>query len=120
VDVESAVGKRAAPAIEADGPNAPAAAAFVHFRQGALVEDVMARMNRARSTVIQYLVDYLRHEQVMDPEPWLESDVFRKVETAVEAVGLAGLKPIFEHLRGEVPYDQIRIAAACLANRDGA
>jgi ATP-dependent DNA helicase RecQ len=102
------------------GPNASAAAAFVYFRRDASIEEVMQRMNRARSTVVQYLVDYLRHEQVMDPEPWLEADVFKRVEAAVEVVGLGGLKPIFEQLGGQVSYDQIRIAAACLANRDAA
>ncbi|HEX6961015.1 MAG TPA: RecQ family ATP-dependent DNA helicase, partial [Lacipirellula sp.] len=103
-----------------EGPRACAAAAFVHFRNGASIEEVMQRLGRARSTVLQYLVEYLRHEQVMDPEPWLDVETFKRVEAAVEDVGLAGLKPIFEHLGGEVSYDHIRIAAACLANRDGA
>jgi ATP-dependent DNA helicase RecQ len=101
-------------------PNAASTAAFAHFRRGAPIEEVMQRMNRAQSTVVKYLLDYLRHEQIMEPVPWLPRAVFNRVEAAVEVVGLSGLKPIFDHLGGEVPYDQIRIAAACLANRDGA
>jgi ATP-dependent DNA helicase RecQ len=111
----------AVPAMAAyEGPKPSATPAFAFFRQGASIEDVMQRMNRARSTVVQYLVDYLRHEQVMDAEPWVEPEVFKRVEAAVEVVGLGGLKPIFEQLGGQVSYDEIRIAAACLANRDGA
>jgi ATP-dependent DNA helicase RecQ len=122
LDVRLASGEeeRREPVAARVGPNASATAAFVHFRNGATLEEVMERMGRARSTVTQYLVDYLRHEQVMDPEPWLPQAVFNRVEAAIEAVGQGALRPIFDHLNGEVSYDHIRIAAACLGNRDGA
>jgi ATP-dependent DNA helicase RecQ len=77
-------------------------------------------MGRARSTVTQYLLEYLRHEQIMEPEPWMPLEVFSRVEAAIEAVGPGALRPIFDQLGGEVSYDHIRIAAACLSNRDGA
>jgi ATP-dependent DNA helicase RecQ len=102
------------------GPNAAATIAFPHFRRGATVEEVMQHMGRARSTVLGYLVQYIQFERIFDASPWLDPAVFSRVESAIEAVGAAGLKPIFEHLNREVPYDEIRIAAACLANRDGA
>jgi ATP-dependent DNA helicase RecQ len=109
-----------APAGSTAGPNASGTAAFPHFRRGASVEEVMQQMGRARSTVLGYLVQYIQFERVFDPTPWLDSAVFNRVEVAIEAVGAAGLKPIFEHLNREVSYDEIRIATACLANRDGA
>jgi ATP-dependent DNA helicase RecQ len=112
--------ERGESAPTAAGPNASATAAFVHFRGGATVDEVMQRMGRARSTVLGYLVEYLRFEQVMDASPWVESKVARRVEEAIEAVGLTGLRPIFDQLNGEVSYDDIRIVAACVANRDGA
>jgi ATP-dependent DNA helicase RecQ len=120
LNVESSDGgaERRESAPAAAGPNASAAAAFVHFRSGATVDDVMRRMERARSTVLGYLVEYLRHEQVMDASPWVESKVARRVEEAIEAVGLTGLRPIHDRLNGEVSYDDIRIVAACVANRD--
>jgi hypothetical protein len=54
----------------------------------------------------------------MDASPWVESKVARRVEEAIEAVGLTGLRPIHDQLNGEVSYDDIRIVAACVANRD--
>ena len=95
-------------------------AAFVHFRDGASIEEVMQRMSRARSTVMQYLLEYVRHERVMEADAWLEEGVVDRVEAALEAVGATALRPIFDQLGGAVPYDDIRIAAACLANRDNA
>ncbi len=122
LDVRTAGGEevRREPAAVRVGPNASATTAFVHFHSGATIDEVMERMNRARSTVTQYLLEYLRHEQVMEPEPWMPREVFIRVEAAIEAVGPGALRPIFDQLGGDVSYDHIRIAAACLANRDGA
>lgn len=103
----------------AEGPNASSIAAFTHFRRGASIEDTMEAMGRARSTVTSYLSEYLRHEQVQDPSPWVEDDLVKRIELAIAEVGLVGLKPIFDHLGGEVPYEPIRIVATCVANREG-
>jgi ATP-dependent DNA helicase RecQ len=100
------------------GPNASATAAFIHFRRGASIEEVMQRMSRARSTVCGYLQTYLRLDQVTDPSPWVDAAIARRIEDALEAIGPGPLKPVFEHLDGEVTYEQIRIIAACVANRE--
>jgi ATP-dependent DNA helicase RecQ len=120
VDVGPVGGKPGrAPRPDAAGPNASTAMAFVHFRRGASIEEVMQLMGRARSTVTRYLIEYLQFEGVMDPAPWLAPSVLARVESAVESVGAIGLKPVFEHLNGEISYDHIRIALAVLANRNG-
>ena len=103
----------------AEGPNASSIAAFTHFRRGSSIEDTMEAMGRAHSTVTGYLSEYLRHEQVQDPSPWVEDDLVKRIELAIAEVGLVGLKPIFDHLGGEVPYEPIRIVATCVANREG-
>jgi hypothetical protein len=95
-----------------------ALAAFDHFRRGATIDDVMQCTGRARSTVQGYLGEYLRHEQVMDPGVWLDPALAARIEAAIEAVGPGRLKPIFDHLGGTVSYDDIRIMATCIANRD--
>jgi ATP-dependent DNA helicase RecQ len=77
----------------------------------------MQTMGRARSTVSGYLGEYLRHEQVMDPAPWLDGETARRIEAAIEEVDSIRLKPIFDRLGGEVSYDDIRIMATCVANR---
>jgi ATP-dependent DNA helicase RecQ len=99
-------------------PNASAAAAFIHFRRGASIEEVMECMSRARSTVCGYLQTYLRLDQVIDPSPWVDAKTARRIEEALETIGPGPLNPVFEHLGGQVRYEQIRIVAACLANRE--
>jgi ATP-dependent DNA helicase RecQ len=92
--------------------------AFEHFRRGAPIDEVMAKMNRARSTVLGYLGEYLRHEQIADPAPWVDAATARRIEAALEELGpQQRLTTIFEHLGGTIAYDQIRIVATCLSNR---
>ena len=76
-------------------------------------------MGRARSTVTGYLGEFLRHEQIQDPSPWVEEKTIRRIEQAIAEVGQAGLRPIFDQLGGDVSYDDIRIVATCVANREG-
>ena len=97
-----------------------ATSAFVHFRRGASIDEVMELMGRARSTVAGYLGEYLRAERVLDPSPWLDGETARRIEAAIEEVGCQRLRPIFDRLGGEVPFDEIRIMAICAANRDSA
>jgi ATP-dependent DNA helicase RecQ len=109
--------RRSSRVDEGDGVTASALAAFEHFRRGASLNEVMARLGRARSTVAGYLNQYLRHDQVLDPRPWVADNVARRIETVIEEVGLERLKPVFERLGGDVSYDDIRIVATCVANR---
>jgi ATP-dependent DNA helicase RecQ len=99
--------------------NTSSIAAFEFFRRGASVEEVMQKMNRARSTVFGYLCDYLRHERISDPAPWVDPATALRIEAAADAVGGRQLRPIFDHLGGEVPYESIRAALACRQNRLG-
>jgi ATP-dependent DNA helicase RecQ len=116
--------RKSAPRMRNDGGqsspglNASAIAAFVHFRRGASLEEVMQQMNRARSTVAGYLHNYLRFDRVTDPSPWVAPPLARRIESALETVGPGPLKPVFEHLGGDVSYDDIRVVATCVANRD--
>ena len=103
-----------------NAPTISALAAFDHFRRGASIDEVMQQFGRARSTVAGYLHEYLRHEQVLDPSPWLDAAAAVRIEAAIEETGADRLKPVFDRLGGEIPYDQIRIMAICMANRDSA
>ena len=73
-------------------------------------------MGRAESTVCGYLQQFIRHEGVSDPSPWVDAKTVARVRKAIEELGGERLKPIFEHLAGEVPYEKIRIVAGCMAN----
>lgn len=99
--------------------NASSVAAFEFFRQGASIADVAQRMNRAHSTVAGYLGDFLKHEKVIDPSPWVSPSIAQRIEQAIKQVEPGRLQPIYEHLGGEIGYDEIRIVATCLRNREG-
>lgn len=101
-------------------PRTASLAAFPMFREGLSIEEVASKLDRARSTALGYLSDFLKQEAVTDPTPWVERAVVSQIEDAIEEVGLVGLKPIHEQLGGEVDYDAIRIVATCVANRDRA
>ena len=75
-------------------------------------------MNRAHSTVAGYLGDYLRHEQITDPSPWVESSLAERIEQAASQIEGDRLKPVFEALGGEVSYEDIRIVVTCQRNRE--
>ncbi|MEN0110513.1 MAG: RecQ family ATP-dependent DNA helicase, partial [Planctomycetota bacterium] len=122
VDVEAAdsggPARKPTPRRSAGGPKASSVAAFGLFRDGLRIDEAAERLGRARSTVVGYLGDYLRHESVTDPTPWVDRTTVATVEEAIEQVGLGALKPIHEHLGGDVDYDTIRIVATCVANRE--
>lgn len=92
--------------------------AFPYFEKGDSVAMVAETLGRAESTVNGYLTRYLVHHRVTDFSPWVPADVATRIEAAAAEVGTAKLKPIFEKLNGEVGYDQIRIVAECLQNRE--
>lgn len=86
------------------------------FRTGASIDAVCAATNRAPSTVNQYLVQFLTAEGHTSPEPWLDAATFERVRQSAEKLTWERLKPIFEDLNGEVPYEQLHLACACLKN----
>ncbi len=97
---------------------ASAIAAFPLFAEGKTIGEVAQEMGRAESTVHGYLDQYLHHEQVTDPSPWIDDATATCIREAISEVGNERLKPIFEHLGGDIPYEKIRIVAACLANAE--
>jgi len=86
------------------------------FARGASIEDVAEELNRAPSTVEEYLVDYINAEGITDAAPWIAPSLFERVR---EAAGLSKdgpLKLIRDALNEEASYSQIRICLACLNN----
>ncbi len=118
MDIESEQAPARRAATRAAGPNGSSLAAFPLFREGASIEDAATKLGRARSTTVGYLGDYLKHETVTDPSPWVDRPLALRIEGAIEEVGLTGLRPIFDKLGGDVDYDSIKIVATCVANRE--
>lgn len=91
--------------------------AFALFKQGLSIKEVAQSVERAESTTVQYLVEYIQQENISDPSPWVEDQTVRRILDAARQIEAERLKPIFDHLNGQIPYDQIRITLACLRNR---
>jgi len=90
--------------------------AFELFRDGAVIEDVMHQTQRARSTINDYLAEFIRRERPPDIRRWVADDVYERVAAAARQVGRGFLKPIFVALGESVSYDEIRLVLAHLAS----
>src|SRR4029077_19431422 len=70
------------PAAGGDGSAGPATAP-VHaaglFRRGMAMEEVARETNRARSTTVQYLCEFIRAESPPSVAPWVAADPYRNV-----------------------------------------
>jgi RecQ family ATP-dependent DNA helicase len=83
--------------------------AFDLFREGKTVAEVAAAIGRAPGTIAEYLGDYLQDERPNDISAWVPEERYGRIRAAAHEAGIDRLKPIFEALNGEVPYDDIRI-----------
>ena len=86
------------------------------FLQGKTMEEVCQAVNRARSTVSEYLGDAIAMHGISDHTPWLSDATFEHIRAAAAQHGMDRLKPLKEALGDDVSYDEIKIALACLRN----
>jgi ATP-dependent DNA helicase RecQ len=86
------------------------------FGEGKTVAEVSDAVGRAKSTVAEYLVEFIQSERVCDSTHWIPPSLFTHIRKACEKHGLDRLKPIHDELGGEVEYDLIRVAVACIRN----
>ena len=90
--------------------------AFDLFRDGATLEAVQSETDRAMATVLGYLGEFIQLEGLTDPTPWIDESSYDRIRHASREAGMEKLKPIYEVLEGEISYETIRIALACLRN----
>ena len=90
--------------------------AFELFRKQCSIRRTAAAINRAESTTVQYLVEFIQQENVASSEAWVDRRTADKIERAIKSIGSKQLKLIFDHLKGQVDYQQIRIVLTCMKN----
>jgi ATP-dependent DNA helicase RecQ len=90
-------------------------AAFDLFAKGASIDNVVTALGRSRSTVANYLGEFIGATKPASIDTWVDDSVYCAVAEAAGDVGLVRLKPIFERLNGKVGYDEIRLVTAHLA-----
>jgi ATP-dependent DNA helicase RecQ len=97
-------------------PNHTKQQAFELFAQGRSIQQVAPTINRAKSTTVQYLCEFIQKHGVSEPSPWVDGQTARNIHKAIQKVGSKQLKLIYNHLNGQVDYNKIRITLACLRN----
>jgi ATP-dependent DNA helicase RecQ len=98
-------------------PNAKKELAFTLFREGAVVTEVVHQTGLTRTTVTDYLAEFVLAEKPASIFGWVPEDVCERVAAAADLHGTARLKPVFLELNQEVGYDDIRVVFAYLDSR---
>jgi len=93
------------------------AEAFELFRKRRSLDDVKHKINRARSTVTEYLSEFIVQERPERIDCWVDDATYRSIAQAAAGSEDRRLTPIFERLDGRVPYDTIRLVLAHLEAR---
>ncbi len=88
--------------------------AFALFREGAAIDDVIHQTGRARTTIVDYLSDFIRQEKPASIDAWVTPELNARIAAAVKEHGSARLKPLFVALEEKVSYEEIRIVVAHL------
>jgi len=91
--------------------------AYDLFSQGFSLEDVGEYIHRPSSTVLKYLIEYLTHKNIHVTEPWVDKNTFEEICKAATETGSEQIKSIYNHLKGEVSYNEIKICLTCLKNQ---
>jgi ATP-dependent DNA helicase RecQ len=95
-------------------PNRQRQRAFELFGKGATIEKVMHETGRARSTVCEYLAEFIRENAPSDITTWVSPKIYNQVAATARTVGSDRLKPIFIALDEQVPYEEIRLVISHL------
>jgi ATP-dependent DNA helicase RecQ len=95
-------------------PAAAKEAALTMFAEGLGVEHVAQAIGRARSTVVGYLNEYIAQQRPERIDAWVDEPTYRRVAAAAATSEDGRLKPLFDQLAGEVPYDMIRLVVTHL------
>ncbi len=90
--------------------------AYGRFDRGESVSAVAAAIEKRSAAALKYLLDYIRDKGLTSPEPWVDRDTFERVAEIAKETRIARPMKILKALNGDVGYDDVRIAIACLEN----
>jgi uncharacterized protein YpbB len=93
-------------------PNGARDQAMRMFAEGCSVDEIAAATGRARSTIGGYLAEWIVQHKPADVIRWVSDASYQRVREAARGLEGRSMKPVFESLNGEVPYQDIRIVIA--------
>lgn len=88
--------------------------AFALFRKKLSLDAVAEQTQRARSTVVHYLVEFIQSERPAAVAAWVDDATYHLVKKTMDQGRFSGLKPISLALEEKVPYEAIRVVLAHL------
>jgi ATP-dependent DNA helicase RecQ len=106
--------------ISSRPPSSEKQSAMKLFRAGKGVPEIAKQTGRAISTIYGYLCEFVRDEQPVSIEPWVEPNTYRLISDTIDTLRPQSLKPVFVALDGKVSYDEIRIVMIHRAVQSGA
>ena len=93
---------------------------FQYFKQGLSIAETASKMDRAESTVLGYLQEYLSDQKITDATSWVKQETIQRIEGAIKKTGIGPLKPVYLALDEEIGYNEIRIVMSCMTNTEDA
>jgi ATP-dependent DNA helicase RecQ len=88
--------------------------AFQLFRQRVALDEIARRTERGRSTIGEYLEEFICEERPASVAAWVSDELYERIAVSARQVGTDRLKPIYLALGEKVSYDDIRIVRAHL------
>ncbi len=92
--------------------------AFSRYDQGESISAVSCAIEKKPAVALKYLLDYIRDKELTSPEPWIDRETFDRIASVAAQTGIARPMKIMKKLNGDLEYDDVRIAIACLENAD--
>jgi len=94
------------------------AIAFSRFERGESISSVSSAIEKRSDVALKYLLEYIRDKELTSPEPWINREAFDRVAAIAAETGTARPMKILKELDGDLEYDEVQIAIACLENAD--
>jgi ATP-dependent DNA helicase RecQ len=92
--------------------------AHERFERGEALADVAATLEMRPAIALKHLLDYIADRGLTSPEPWVDGALFERVAEVASETGIARPMRIVKALGGNVEYDDVQIAIACLKNTE--
>ena len=90
--------------------------AYGRFDRGESISAVSAAIEKRPTVALKYWLDYIHDKGLTRPEPWVGGALFERIAESTRETGIARPMKILKALNGDVEYDDVRIAIACLEN----
>jgi ATP-dependent DNA helicase RecQ len=109
-----ASGAMVTPAKKVKLPNPPRDRAMQMFGEGRSLDEIVQATGRARSTIGQYLAEWILQNRPADVLKWVDAKNYELVRDAARGLEGRAMKPVFDALDGAVPYEEIRVVLSHL------